>query len=228
MVEGWIKLHRKFLNWEWYKKSDMVHLFIHILLNANHEKKTWQGINIERGQFLIGRKKLSESTGISEQSVRTCLSRLKSTNEITIKSTNKYSIITICNYDNYQLLFNNINQQTNQQIPINQPATNQQLTTTNNKKKEKNDNNKRKDIFNFKNSLIDLGIEEKIVSDWLKVRSKKKASNTETAFKKLKSEIEKSGATANECIKIAAENSWQGFKAEWIKNTPKSHQYGEY
>lgn len=72
--------------------------------------------------------------------------------------------------------------------------------------------------FNFKKSLMDLGIDESVVSDWLKVRSKKKASNTETAFKTIKSEIEKSILSPTESIKKAVEKSWAGFEAEWIKN----------
>ena len=72
--------------------------------------------------------------------------------------------------------------------------------------------------FNFKNSLIDLGVSEIVASDWLKVRAKKKASNTETAFNGIKREIEKSPISANESIQIAVEKSWQSFKSEWIQN----------
>ena len=128
----------------------MVHLFIYLLINANHEDGNWRGISIKRGQIITGRNSLSENTGISSQTIRTCLSRLKSTNEITIKSTNKYSIITITKYDDYQGLILNSNQQTNQPTPNNQPATNQQLTTNKNNKEEKEykeDIQKRKSDF---------------------------------------------------------------------------------
>ncbi|WP_297093978.1 helix-turn-helix domain-containing protein [uncultured Draconibacterium sp.] len=70
--------------------------------------------------------------------------------------------------------------------------------------------------FNFKKSLIDLGVEERVAIDWLKVRSEKKASNTETAFTAIKNQIEISGLSANDCIKKAAEESWKGFKASWL------------
>lgn len=73
--------------------------------------------------------------------------------------------------------------------------------------------------FNFKKSLIDLGIEEKIVSEWLSVRKKKKGANTETAFNAIKKQIELSGATASDCIKKAVEKSWCGFEAEWYNNS---------
>lgn len=72
--------------------------------------------------------------------------------------------------------------------------------------------------FDFKKQLISLGISEQIASDWMKVRKDKGASNTETAFNAIKKQIETSGISANECIKIAVERSWQGFKSEWLKN----------
>lgn len=82
--------------------------------------------------------------------------------------------------------------------------------------KEKGKDNKEK--FDFKKSLMSLGIEEKIISDWLTVRKQKKAANTETALNSIKTQIELSGLPANECIKVAVERSWAGFKAEWINN----------
>ena len=136
MNEGWIKLHRKMMNWEWYNDSKTLHLFIHLLINANHSDKKWQGKMIKRGQLITGRDKIKSLTGISTQSIRTSLQRLRDTKELTIKATNKYSLITILNYDLYQFTENS-NQQTNQQLTIKQPTTNQQLTTN---KKEKNDN----------------------------------------------------------------------------------------
>ena len=86
-------------------------------------------------------------------------------------------------------------------------------------------------VFNFKKSLLDLGIEKQIVFDWLKVRSKKKASNTETAFKSIKSQLAKSHLSQNESIKIAVEKSWAGFKAEWINNlyeTDRKNNKGDF
>jgi len=88
-----------------------------------------------------------------------------------------------------------------------------------------NDNGKENDIplkkqpvFNFKKSLLDLGVEKQIASDYLKVRTKKNAANTITAFNRIKNQIGKSKLPANECIKIAVEKSWAGFEAEWITN----------
>ena len=79
--------------------------------------------------------------------------------------------------------------------------------------------NKEKDVrFDFKKSLLEIGVSPQVAEDWLKVRKAKKAANTETAFKRIQEEIELSGLSADECITIAVERSWQGFKAEWVSN----------
>lgn len=101
-MSGWVKLHRKFLEWEWYDDNNVKIVFIHLLLKANHKPKKWRGETIERGQVLTGRIKLSEEIGLSERQIRTALTKLKSTNDLTIKATKAYSVITICNYDTYQ------------------------------------------------------------------------------------------------------------------------------
>ena len=62
--------------------------------------------------------------------------------------------------------------------------------------------------FNFKSELLSLGANEDVLSDWLKVRSKKKASNTKTALKGLLAEITKSGLMVNDAIEYAAKKSW--------------------
>lgn len=72
--------------------------------------------------------------------------------------------------------------------------------------------------FDFKNSLIEIGVSPEVAEDWMQVRKAKKASNTETAFKRIKNEIDKSGLSANECITIAVARSWQGFQADWVTN----------
>lgn len=82
----------------------------------------------------------------------------------------------------------------------------------------------KKKNFNFKQALIDLGVSEQIAADYMAVRKLKRAANTETAFNRIKSEIEKSGASADDCIRLAVERSWQGFKAEWYNNSKISNQ----
>lgn len=152
-MEGWIKLHRQIVDWEWYNDANTFRVFLHLLMTANHKDNKWRGIQIKRGQCLTGRKALAKKLKISEQSVRSSLNKLKSTNEITIESTSRYSLITIINYnaynDNDQLSNQENNQQDNQQVTSDQPGSNQQSTTNNNDKKDNNDNNEKKSSNRF-------------------------------------------------------------------------------
>lgn len=121
--QGWIKIHRSILTWEWIDDPNTFCLWLHLLLKANYKDSVWHGVEVKRGSMIAGREELSKITGISTQSIRTSLNKLKSTSNITIKSTNKYSVISIKNYDQYQ----DNNQQDNQQLTSNQPATNHVL-----------------------------------------------------------------------------------------------------
>jgi hypothetical protein len=132
-MSGWIKLHRQFLNWEWFNKSEAVHLFMYLLLKANHKDGTWQGIDINKGQFITSYGKISSDTGISLQTVRTLLKKFENTNEINTQTTNKYTVVTICKYADYQ----SEETETNTQLTNNQQSTNKQLTTNKNDKNNK-------------------------------------------------------------------------------------------
>lgn len=79
------------------------------------------------------------------------------------------------------------------------------------------ENNNKALPFKFFDSLINLGAEKQLASDWIAVRKLKKLSNTLTAFDGFKSELNKSGKNVNEVLKECVINSWGGFKAEWLK-----------
>lgn len=144
-MEGWIKLYRKFLDWEWYNDINVCRVFLHLLLIANHEDKKWKGITILKGQVLTSINHLAKETKLTIQSVRTALNKLKSTNEITIKATSKYTLITIENYINYQIKEKRTNKESNEesskQITNNQQTSNKPITTNKNVKNIKNEKN---------------------------------------------------------------------------------------
>lgn len=139
-LSGYIKLHRSLLDWGWHDDPTTGWLFVNLLLMANFSPSEWQGVKIERGQLLTGRKALSIQTGLSEQMIRTSLKHLKTTGEITIKSTNKFSLITLVNYEKFQ---SDADELTSKLTSI-QPAANQQLTTTEEEKEEKEESKSRK------------------------------------------------------------------------------------
>ena len=132
MSNGWIKIHRQILEWEWYDEPNTLRLFLHLLLKANHKPRNYRGVNIEAGQVMTGLDLLSKETGLTVQQIRTSIKRLKSTNEITSKTSSQGTIFQIVNYKKYQVV---TSETTNEQ------QTNNKRTTTNkNVKKEKNVN----------------------------------------------------------------------------------------
>lgn len=98
----WIKFYEKFLDWKWYKVHNTKILFIHCLLKANSKDVIYKNHLIKRGSFITSRAKLSQETGLTEQQIRTAISNLQSTNELTSKSTSSFSVISVNNYDLYQ------------------------------------------------------------------------------------------------------------------------------
>lgn len=134
-MNGWICLHRRLLEWEWYSDINATRLFLHCLLKANHKDKKWQGKVIPRGSFITGRNVLADETGLTVQQIRTALDKLKSTNEITIKATNKNSLVTVVNYGFYQDKQEEITSKPTNKPLNGQPSNNhnQQCNNINNK-----------------------------------------------------------------------------------------------
>ena len=83
---------------------------------------------------------------------------------------------------------------------------------------------KKEKAFNFRKSLVDYGFNENLVIDWLKVRKTKKASNTETAFNGFIKQVELANNDINHTLNECVNNSWAGFKSEWLKKDIKTNQ----
>ena len=80
--------------------------------------------------------------------------------------------------------------------------------------------------FNFKNSLIESGFNSDLVNEWCSIREKKKAVNSEKAFKDFLTEVEKTGIEKNVILEYITDGSrqWKGFKATWyLKDQPQSN-----
>lgn len=133
---GWIKLHKSLIDWGWYKDANTKAVFIHLLLTANFEPSEYMGEQIERGQVVYGRKELGKNLTLSEREVRTALTHLKATNELTSTTTSRFSIGTLVNYSKYQDLQGSTDQQNDQQNDFpatsKRPASDQQATTSKN------------------------------------------------------------------------------------------------
>lgn len=143
-----IKIHRQIENWGWYDDANTFRVFFHLLILASHWEQNFKGQTLYPWQCCIGRKYLSHKLKLTEQQIRRALYNLSKqptnnqqttsnwTPEITIKTTNKYSIITICKWEEYQSTEKK--QPTKQ--PTKQPATDLELiwkTTTTKEYKNK-------------------------------------------------------------------------------------------
>jgi len=191
-MSGWIKIHRKILDWEWYDDPNTFRLFMHLILKANHKDKKYRGIIVKTGSLITGRELLSQETSLSIQQVRTCLERLKSTNEITINSSRQGTIIQIVKYKDYQIVTND--------VTTNQPDTNQQVTTNKNVKNEK----------------------EVLLDEWVAYRKGIKKGLSEASINKLLQEMESySMEKCRFVINTSISNGWQGLFWDKYDNQPK-------
>ena len=127
MERGYVKLWRKTLDSGLLQNGPVLQVFMYLLLNASHKHtrllKGATPVTLESGQILTGRKKIAQECKLSEQNVRTAIKILKNLEILTIKSTKKYSIISLINWDTYQ-------QETSSSQPSSQPTANHQVTNS--------------------------------------------------------------------------------------------------
>lgn len=131
MADGWVKLHRQAITNGWLRNPVMWTFWCYCLMKASHQEVEvtvgYQRVPLKPGQFVFGRKQAASDLGITENVVRTCTSALISTNNITIKTTNKFSIITVVNWHTYQSneekYHQQNHQQNHQQLTNNSPTT---------------------------------------------------------------------------------------------------------
>lgn len=101
-MKGYIKIHRKFRDWEWYSEPVVKDVFLHLLITANWEDSRYKGHEIKAGQTIITVSGLASELGVSTRQVRTAIEKLESTGEITRKTTNRFTVVTVENWSLYQ------------------------------------------------------------------------------------------------------------------------------
>ena len=101
-MEGWIKLHRKMTDWEWYNDLPTFKLFMHLLLTVNYQPTRFKGSELKAGALNTTLDALADGSGLTKKQVRRALDNLESTGEI-VKS-RAYNSITlkVQNYGIYQ------------------------------------------------------------------------------------------------------------------------------
>lgn len=99
---GFVKIYRSLLNWEWYDDVVTKTVFLHLLLTVSIDDQKWHGIVVKRGSRVSSYAKLAEETKLSIQQIRTAISHLESTGELTRSKHAKFTVFAINNYDEYQ------------------------------------------------------------------------------------------------------------------------------
>lgn len=144
-MDGWIKLHRKLLVSNVFDNEKLLKVFIYCLLKASHDGHNQQVgrqvVPLKLGQFVFGRKKAAAELNMKESTVRDYMNILKDDGVIDIKSTNKYSIVTIENWAFYQTSDDKNRQQTQHQIDTKSTSDEHQINTNKNVKNVENEKN---------------------------------------------------------------------------------------
>jgi hypothetical protein len=125
-MEGWVKLHRQVLENGWLTNPELWTFWSYCMLKASYQEHTHlvgdKQVKLLPGQFVFGRNKAAEDLKTTVSKIRTCIKNLKKMKNVTIESTNKYSILTVVNWRIYQGHENENDQQLDQQITSTSPA----------------------------------------------------------------------------------------------------------
>ena len=216
-MEGFIKLYRQVMKWEWYDDANTFRLFIHLLLKANYEDAQWRGLTIKRGQLFTSIGHLSHELKISNKAIRIALDKLTKTKEVASKGASNGTMITICKYDSYQSSFNAEGQTDGQ--------TRGKRGATNNNNNNNNNNNKLIDLSFLQKDFIPL------VEKWLLYKKEKKQEyKGQTSVKAFcKKLVEFSGGDAKiaeQIIEQSISNNWAGIFELKNNNNGNKQQNG--
>lgn len=141
-MAGFVLMHRDILGWEWYESPTVSRLYFHLIFKVNYTDKKWQGLLVKRGQLITSNNHLAIELKLSIQMIRTALHKLQDSGYIKIESTNRFTLITLVNYDKFQSAKTEGNKPANIQSTFKKQSSNSQLTTTKQSNKEKKSNKK--------------------------------------------------------------------------------------
>ncbi len=175
-MQGYIAIHRQIVDSSFYKDSQAVHLWLHLIMKANHKDKCFMmngaEITVKRGQLITGRKALSVGTGIQESKIQRLLKAFEKCHMIEQQTNNRNRLITVLSYDSFQA--------GEQQMNNKRTTDEQQVNTNNNVNNDKNENNTIKsakadpipytEILNIYNDTV------KVLPKALKLNDKRKRS----------------------------------------------------
>ena len=128
-MSGWYKQWRDIFDRKWAKDPKMVAVYVYLHTRAYVYRGDWHGQTIERGSCPTSRSAIMEGTGLTEQEVKSRMQKLVDYGEIIIKSSNHGTIVTVCDYDVYEVQEDLFGFESSSQHPANIQAGNQQGTS---------------------------------------------------------------------------------------------------
>ena len=161
-MQGYIKLYRKIRENPVFNNMELFRLWMICLTEATHKERDQivgrQVVHLMPGDFVTGRfdlqsmynRGLSSDQQKSPKTVWRWLEALENGHFLTIKTTNKFSVVSILNWHKYQI----IDQQNEQQVTNKRPTNDQQVTTNNNVKNDLNGFNVLKESTTTPNAFV--------------------------------------------------------------------------
>jgi hypothetical protein len=233
---GFIKVHRKLLSSSFYNRSQYVHLWLHLLLKANHagKKIIWNGkeVELQPGQLLTGRIKLSDETGIPQSTVEKILVFFEKNNQVEQQKNSRNRIVSIVSWHDFQKWNNKIT--TAEQLENNQGTTKEQPRNINKNEKNVNNVNNEKNINSegIKNFLNFDFVSEKVKKDFIeyinqKTKKPKTQKQLEQIYTHLQTLSENNSRRAGEILRQSIRNQWQDLYPINESITPKHKTNGK-
>jgi len=211
-LAGWIKLHRKLKNSLVFDNPDLLKVWIWCLLKATHDDYIQmiglQEVELEKGQFIFGRKVAANELKMSESKTYRLIKKLENMQNLNIKANNKFSVITIENWENYQSDNNNNEQQSEQQMNNKRTTNEQQMNTNKNIK-----NNKNISIYSIFDSYSENVDLRQALRDYSIMRNKIKAPLTERAVTLLLNKLDTLASTDDLKIKLLENATLSNWKS---------------
>jgi len=212
---GWVKLHRKMLdNPIIMKDAEHLAVWMYLLLNATHAEypALFKGkkITLQPGQLITGRKSIASTLCVNESKVTRILNAFEIEQQIEQQTSNKNRLISVVNWDKYQLC----DQQNEQQMNNNRTTTEQQLNT----------NKKNKNVKNVKNEINYSDIPElnEAILEFIKFRKGIKKPMTDNAVKLMLGKLNKMTSNVGEQIEIINQSILGGWTGIYpLKQTRK-------
>jgi hypothetical protein len=217
MDNGYVKIFRTLQDKGYYKDSEYVHLWVHLLMSASWKEKEYlfNGFLhvLQPGQFITGRNSLSKDTGIHRSKIDRILTLFESEHQIEQQKTNKFRIISICNWDKYQISEHQIEQQMSNK----RASSEHQVSTIKKEKKDKKEKNNTNTSVCVLPDWFSESLWKRFLNHRVAVKAPIKNDSYESFYKKFE-KLKTEGWEPEIVIDTMIEKGWRWFKPEWVKD----------